>query len=52
MKPYLLQTLKELALLGAIKNRIEIKGDKKKALKFVKPIDRLNSCLRNIDTEY
>ena len=24
MKPYLLQTMKELALLGAIKNRIEI----------------------------
>ena len=24
MKPYLLQTLKELALLGAIKNKIEI----------------------------
>ena len=39
-------------LIALIKNRIEIKGDKKKALKFVKPIDRLNSCLRNIDTEY
>jgi CTP-dependent riboflavin kinase len=24
MKPYLLQTLKELALLGALKNKIEI----------------------------
>ena len=24
MKPYLLQTLKELALLGGIKNRVEI----------------------------
>ena len=24
MKPYLLQTMKELALLGAIKNKIEI----------------------------
>ncbi|MFE3845456.1 SCP2 sterol-binding domain-containing protein [Thermoplasmatota archaeon] len=39
-------------LIALIKNRIEIKGDKKKALKFVKPIDRLNSFLRKIDTKY
>ena len=39
-------------IIALIKNRIEIKGDKKKALKYVKPIDRLSSCLRTIDTKY
>ena len=38
--------------IALIKNRIKIKGDKVKALKFVKPMDKLNSCLREIDTEY
>jgi hypothetical protein len=38
--------------IALIKNRIQIKGDKKKALQFVKPIDRFNYCLRKIDTEY
>jgi putative sterol carrier protein len=39
-------------LIALIKNRIKIKGDKKKALMYVKPIDSFNSCLRKIDTEY
>lgn len=39
-------------LIALIKNRVQIKGDKKKALRYVKPIDRLNSCLRKIDTDY
>ena len=38
--------------IALIKNRIDIKGDKKKAIGFVKPIDRLTSVLREIDTEY
>ena len=39
-------------LIALIKNRVEVKGDKVKALKFVKPIDRLTECLREIDTEF
>ena len=39
-------------LIALIKNRVHINGDKKKALMFVKPIDRFTSCLRKIDTEY
>lgn len=39
-------------LIALIKNRVKIKGDKVKALKFVKPIDKLNDCLRKIETEY
>ena len=39
-------------IIAMIKNRVKIKGDKEKALKFVKPIDRLNECLREIGTEY
>jgi putative sterol carrier protein len=38
--------------IALIKNRIKIKGDKVKALKFVKPMEKLNCCLREIDTEY
>jgi putative sterol carrier protein len=39
-------------LIALIKNRVKIKGDKVKALKFVKSIDKLNGCLREIKTEY
>ena len=39
-------------LIALIKNRVKINGDKVKALKFVKQMDKLNSCLREIDTEY
>ncbi len=39
-------------LIALIKNRVKIKGDKVKALQFVKPMDKLNSCLREIETEY
>lgn len=38
--------------IALIKNRIKFKGDKVKALKFVKPMEKLNGCLREIDTEY
>ncbi|KYK24134.1 hypothetical protein AYK21_01820 [Thermoplasmatales archaeon SG8-52-2] len=38
--------------IALIKNRINIKGDKVKALKFVKPMDKFNTCLRQIKTEY
>ena len=39
-------------LIALIKNRVKVKGDKVKALKFIKPIDRLNGCLREIETEF
>lgn len=39
-------------LIALIKNRVKIKGDKIKALQFVKPIDRLNECLREIETTF
>ena len=39
-------------LIALIKNRVHIEGDKKKALMFVRPIDRFTFCLRKIDTEY
>ncbi len=39
-------------LIALIKNRVKIKGDKVKALKFVKPIDKMNDCLSKIETEY
>ncbi len=39
-------------LIALIKNRVKIKGDKVKALQFVKSIDKLNNCLREIETEY
>jgi len=38
--------------IALIKNRVSIKGDKSKAMQFVKPIDKLNACLREIETEY
>lgn len=38
--------------IALIKNRLTIKGDKIKAMKFIKPINRLNSCLKKIDTEF
>ena len=39
-------------LIALIKNRVKIKGDKMKALQFVKPIDKMNDCLKKIETEY
>jgi putative sterol carrier protein len=39
-------------LIALIKNRVKIKGDKVKALQFVKSINKLNNCLREIETEY
>ena len=40
------------SLIALIKNRIKITGDKLKALQFSKSIDKLNECLREIDTQY
>lgn len=43
----------EISTLAAIiKNRFKIKGDKIKAMKFIKPIDRLTECLRKINTDF
>ena len=39
-------------LVAIIKNRLKIKGDKIKAMKFIKPIDRLTKCLRKINTDF
>jgi putative sterol carrier protein len=39
-------------LIALIKNRVKIKGDKLKALQFSKSIDKLNDCLREINTQY
>ena len=41
-----------ITLIAIIKNRVKIKGDKKKALQFVKPIDKINACIREIETEF
>ena len=38
--------------IALIKNRVKIKGDKIKALQFIKPLDRLNGCLREIETTF
>ena len=38
--------------IALIKNRIEIKGDKKKALKLIKPLERVIASLREITDEY
>jgi len=39
-------------LIALIKNRVKIKGDKIKAMKFVEPIDKMNVCLKKINTEF
>jgi len=39
-------------MIALIKNRVQIKGDKKKALQFVKPIEKINECFRKIETEF
>ena len=39
-------------LIALIKNRVKIKGDKMKALQFVKSIDKITFCLREIETEF
>ena len=39
-------------LIALLKNRVQIKGNKSKAMQFARPIDKLNACLREIDTEY
>jgi putative sterol carrier protein len=39
-------------IIALLKNRVLIKGDKSKAMQFAIPIDKLNACLREIETEY
>jgi len=39
-------------VMALLKNRLKLKGDKMKALRFAKPIDRINDCLRRIETEF
>lgn len=39
-------------VMALLKNRVKLKGDKMKALRFTKPIDRINGILREIETEY
>ena len=38
--------------MALLKNRVKLKGDKMKALRFAKPIDRINNCFREIGTEF
>ena len=39
-------------VMALLKNRVKLKGDKMKALRFAKPIDRINGALRKIETEF
>jgi putative sterol carrier protein len=39
-------------IIALLKNRVIIKGDKSKAMQFAIPIDKLNACLKEIETEY
>jgi putative sterol carrier protein len=39
-------------VMALLKNRVKLKGDKMKALRFAKPFDRINGALRKIETEY
>jgi putative sterol carrier protein len=39
-------------VVALIKNRVRFKGDKIKAMQFLKPLDRLTECLREIETEF
>lgn len=49
----LLKRKAEFVVTGNYDTFVQIfKGDKVKALQFLKPIDRLNGCLREIETEY
>ena len=39
-------------VMALLKNRLKLKGDKMNAIKFAKPIDRINVVLRKTETEY
>ena len=39
-------------LMALLKNRLKLKGDKMKAIRFAKSIDKINLLLREIETEY
>ena len=38
--------------MALLKNRLKLKGDKMKAIRFAKSIDKINLFLREIETEY
>ena len=43
----------QMSIVGAlIKGRVQFKGSTMKALAFQQPIERINDCLRKIDTEF
>jgi putative sterol carrier protein len=43
----------QMSIVGALlKGRVEFKGSTMKALAFQQPIERINECLRKIDTEF
>ena len=39
-------------IVALIKNRVKFKGDKIKAMKFLKPLDRFTECIRKVQTEF
>jgi putative sterol carrier protein len=39
-------------IMAVLKNRVRLKGDKMKALRYTKPIDSINRVLSKIVTEY
>jgi putative sterol carrier protein len=39
-------------IIALIKNRVQLNGDKMKALQFLKPLDRFTECIREIKTEF
>jgi putative sterol carrier protein len=42
-----------MSIVGALlKNRVQFKGNTVKALSFAQPIERINDCLRKINTEF
>lgn len=43
----------QMSVVGALlKGRVQFKGSTMKALTFQQPIERINDCLRKIDTEF
>jgi len=43
----------EMSVVGALlKGRVQFKGNSMKALAFSQPIERINDCLRKVETEF
>jgi putative sterol carrier protein len=43
----------DMSIVGALlKNRVQFKGNTVKALAFAQPIERINDCLRKVNTEF